>query len=123
MMVIGFLLGCVGGAIIMGCICLDTMRLMRQGHDQIVARLDARIAQLAKGWQPIDTAPRDGSMIVMRHKSDTPFVGYWYRTESVWTDPNCGVRQPTHWTPLPCCLDDQIASLRAAVDRAAEVAE
>ena len=38
-MVIGFLLGCVGGAIIMGCICLE-------GHDQIVARLDARIASL-----------------------------------------------------------------------------
>ena len=46
MMVIGFLLGCVGGAIIMGCICMDTMRLMRQGHDQIIARLDSRIASL-----------------------------------------------------------------------------
>ena len=46
MMAIGFILGVCAGAIIMGGICLDTMRLMRQGHDQIVARLDARIASL-----------------------------------------------------------------------------
>ena len=46
MMAIGFVLGVAAGAIIMGSICLDTMRLMRQGHDQIVARLDARIASL-----------------------------------------------------------------------------
>ena len=46
MMAIGFILGVAAGAIIMGGICLDTMRLMRQGHDQIVARMDARIASL-----------------------------------------------------------------------------
>ena len=46
MMAIGFIIGVAAGAIIMGGICLDTMRLMREGHDQIVARLDARIASL-----------------------------------------------------------------------------
>jgi len=53
------------------------------------------------GWQPLTTAPKDGSMLLLRHKNDTPFVGYWYATEQVWRDPNCGVRQPTQWAPLP----------------------
>jgi len=56
-------------------------------------------------WQPIETAPRDGSdIIVYRPKFDgdyIPIVGvdYWFKGYT-WgrSRRDC---QPTHWMPLP----------------------
>ncbi len=60
-------------------------------------------------WQPIETAPKDGSVILLwgRYWSDSqgwfpaPLQGQWNRDrwEAVWRY-SFGVR-PTHWMPLP----------------------
>lgn len=56
-------------------------------------------------WQPIETAPRDGSdIIVYRPKANgdyIPHVGvdYWFKGYC-WGKSNHEC-QPTHWTPLP----------------------
>ena len=65
--------------------------------------------RLADGWRPIETAPKDGEIIIMYGKSkhagfDTVGTGHWYRQGKtfVW-DNYLGdePRPPTHWMPLP----------------------
>jgi hypothetical protein len=63
------------------------------------------------GWQPIATAPKDGTMVMIYDQGDpTPIaVAYW--TTSVWVDGGAWVQEehrsdtytfnPTHWMPLP----------------------
>jgi hypothetical protein len=66
-------------------------------------------------WQPIGTAPKDGSWILLRGESgyiDRPYrvhVGRWdaeYRPHNPWhTSESCAFEDdgdpPTHWMPLP----------------------
>lgn len=68
--------------------------------------IDARI-QLVEGkimeWQPIETAPKDGTEIILWNKSwQSPHSGYygWRGWEQAY---ECGPwkNQPTHWMPLP----------------------
>ena len=72
-------------------------------------------------WQPIETAPRDGTKILLAH-SDVIDVGFWHVREQFryepydrdghdlyrriadapyelwdWNGPGC----PTHWMPIP----------------------
>jgi hypothetical protein len=62
------------------------------------------------GWQPIETAPRDG----------TPVIGYWWHSDGgsfgvvVWDGDNWRensdtVDAPTHWMPLPQRPNNEIA--------------
>jgi hypothetical protein len=65
-------------------------------------------------WQPIETAPRDGTrVLVWMPKAAEPFIASWdtqkyhKRPQPYWRSTmNLGVswdrmRQPTHWQPLP----------------------
>ena len=65
-------------------------------------------------WQPISTAPRDGTPILIARKDET--FG-WVRGWATWVDVrgisgwlshgfceipgNLGLAHPTHWMPLP----------------------
>lgn len=57
-------------------------------------------------WQPIETAPKDGTAILIA-KSPCDhwagmFVAYWSDDLDEWFySINRIVRQPTHWMPLP----------------------
>lgn len=85
-----------------------------------VAELEAKLA--AFEWQPIDTAPKDGTDIIVGFDAATVWVAHiaWWRREedhpdfvledvgwwsyvrgSVSQEKLDGHREPTHWIPLP----------------------
>ena len=78
----------------------------------IIAR--AYLRELAErregGWQPIETAPRDGTHILLAWGGQT-ILGWWldnsrerYLPWAGWTMPSMQVRpkgKPTHWLHLP----------------------
>jgi hypothetical protein len=64
-------------------------------------------------WQPIETAPKDGSPILIWQPGQEWFnkvnsthddyryaIGYW-RPEGGWGNRNSAHVEPTHWMPLP----------------------
>jgi hypothetical protein len=76
-----------------------------------------------EGWQPIETAPKDGRHVILY--CDYYGVGRcaWESWRGVWRsdDPNHGIGfpQPTHWMPLP---DFPASSVRAEIARRAVLA-
>lgn len=58
-------------------------------------------------WQPIKTAPRDETEILLADPSGSFEVGYWYADGWVsWeglpdAEPDWIYWEPTHWMPLP----------------------
>lgn len=65
------------------------------------------------GWQPIETAPRDGTEILLGYAGShscagywmgDPALNYWNETGWFWTGANVITEHPdspTHWQPLP----------------------
>lgn len=57
-------------------------------------------------WQPIETAPKDGTNILIHELGDT-FVAWWLNglerwVDGKWTEMDGWVTyDPTHWMPLP----------------------
>jgi hypothetical protein len=66
----------------------------------------------AMTWQPIETAPKDGSTVILWF-SDGSFlnIGRYRPRGAVRKHPHCGwvtawdfdpfIKQPSHWMPLP----------------------
>lgn len=62
-------------------------------------------------WHPINSAPKDGTPVLLKRDDRYPFVGsYRFATrgepscdyEQTWRARCCGrVDAPTHWAPLP----------------------
>jgi hypothetical protein len=57
-------------------------------------------------WQDIETAPKDGSDILVfvpEHREQ--YVAWWSRVHTCWlwadTEHSTEACEPTHWTPLP----------------------
>jgi hypothetical protein len=51
-------------------------------------------------WRPIETAPRDGTLILMI-KDGNHMIGYWLNDPPMWIEWCVGQVNPTHWMPLP----------------------
>lgn len=71
----------------------------------------AEIARLkaAQTWQPIETAPKDGSTVLLRGRGDHRIAdGYWlqdaYGGLGAWVWPYVH-SEPHHWMPLPAGPD------------------
>ena len=67
-------------------------------------------AQVARDWQPIETAPRDGTYILLDWFLEGgggghPEVAFWHSTKQLWCSSRLlnaeGYYSPTHWQPLP----------------------
>ena len=57
-------------------------------------------------WQPIDTAPRDGTRVLTfrRNFGECMAVAWFDAIEGEWRPVNGGVwPEPSHWQPLPRC--------------------
>ena len=50
-------------------------------------------------WQPIETAPKDGSFILLATPKGRIADGFWSLVYGVWSWPYVMV-EPTHWMPL-----------------------
>jgi len=51
-------------------------------------------------WRPIETAPKDGSFILLATPKGRIADGFWSLVYGVWSWPYVMV-EPTHWMPLP----------------------
>lgn len=61
---------------------------------------------MASSWQPIETAPKDGTEILAWQKGEGAFVVFWYSRlfNWKWTTHDLGGDEnlyPSHWMPLP----------------------
>ena len=65
-------------------------------------------------WQPIETAPKDGSSILLATPKGRIADGFWALTYGVWSWPYVMV-EPTHWMPLPAPPGSQAQSTPNAV--------
>jgi hypothetical protein len=67
-------------------------------HDQMRAAL---IAADRAAWQPIETAPRSGEVVLLWAPDfDRPRTGWTYANDP-WQDIRDSNAEPTHWRPLP----------------------
>jgi hypothetical protein len=71
--------------------------------DEILAALPDTIAPLV--WEPIETAPKDGTCILISNGKDGIFsgmyVGYWYQEGGWKFSIKNRIPDATHWMPLP----------------------
>jgi hypothetical protein len=57
-------------------------------------------------WRPIETAPHDGTLLLLRHpRTFPPVFGFWSSKNEAWMTDDLGFlvdhNAPTHWAPLP----------------------
>ena len=89
-------------------ISVQAERALCLGRD--VAELENAYAGLLCGWQPIETAPKDGTKILLLFDDiavegsfmpKTTFTGESWDTTIGCCDCFCLSPTPTHWMPLP----------------------
>lgn len=55
-------------------------------------------------WQPIETAPKDGTRLLLANTTGKLADGVWSTRYEVWSWPYM-MTEPTHWMPLPAKPD------------------
>ena len=64
-------------------------------------------------WRPIETAPKDGSDILLAHPDGSMVVGWWrenglHGRVSGWSDgDNFAMTWPSHWMPIPAAPEEK----------------
>lgn len=92
------------------CVCHSSHSLVGEVAD-LRARITAALAEKDDGgWLPIESAPKDGTYILVYCGDDFQAVCYW--SDSIWATKGGAwiydecrsdtvELQPTHWQPLP----------------------
>lgn len=83
------------------------------GDDEVVVRIRTSFGESTIGvvpsedvirdaspWQPIEGAPKDGTLLFLRDAHGTVFVGRWFEAGKIW-ESACVKRHPTHYMPIP----------------------
>jgi len=69
------------------------------------AAVTAYLAEAGDGWMPIETAPKDGTKILLWPgylMGGDPMSGWWARLAGKWVSAGEPFEvAPTHWRPLP----------------------
>lgn len=85
----------------------DQLPIPTRGATAMLVRISTAINVLANnGWQPIETAPKDGREVLVIAGQQSPsgryFTAYWDDFHDGWYYRAQGfVPKPTHWMPLP----------------------
>jgi hypothetical protein len=90
--------------------CRDAIR--RLSAALLAARQAGREEERrAAGWQPIETAPRDGAFVLIA--CDEVYVARYDAENDLWYFPvdGCAI-DPTHWMPLPAPPADHLPAQR-----------
>ncbi len=80
---------------------------MRDGgydHVRFVQAFAAHRIAHTQAWQPIDTAPKDGTEVLVYIRRKVIRLGWYFAPSSRtfgWRDENSRKISPTHWMPLP----------------------
>jgi hypothetical protein len=77
---------------------LDALDEAEDQHRAFIKSVDDEIKKQSAMWQPIETAPGDGSRILICTESGHVLIAGWAVKLNVsgwWND------NPTHWMPLP----------------------
>lgn len=69
--------------------------IARAIHDAVMAE------RQRDQWQPIETAPKDGTPILAADKGPYPFVAEWFIGGRNWIGADGRYWQPDRWMPLP----------------------
>jgi hypothetical protein len=84
---------------------LDGILCKANCHVERIAELEAQLKREAFGWQPLSTAPKDGTAIIIARIESGKV---WHIRMAAWAKigwyeiySGAGVNYPTHWMPLP----------------------
>lgn len=71
--------------------------------DKFLTALHAAGYTIEQDWQPIETAPKDGTPVLVwwAHWCNHPIVASWYVGWSAEEAISSSGPDPTHWRPLP----------------------
>ena len=87
----------------------DKAKIGYDAVEEIVSALTAALAAGraeagAAGWQTMDTAPKDGTRVLLWRRAirdqPTPIMADGFWCETCWVWPYL-LSEPTHWQPLP----------------------
>lgn len=88
-------------------IAFRLVRKENEQHQATIATLRARLAALeaGQGWRPIETAPKDGTNVLM-YRDGNVKQAHWLADEQAWGSRRHGWKfsawdGPTHWMPIP----------------------
>ena len=73
---------------------------------QVQAICDFALSALDREWRPIETAPKDGKVVICMRADDRslPWGAYWrtyFDGSKGWSNESGDETRPTHWMPLP----------------------
>lgn len=85
-----------------GCRCLSGLTSRQQKFIRDLRRENAELRKKLE-WQPIETAPKDGSPILLYSSDDGCHQGYWFEgsDDTGWCTDGLFSNGWTHWMPLP----------------------
>ncbi len=87
---------------------IDALHFALIAIENSLDQLAARLSGMAAGWQPIETAPMDGTIVWafngeqgrMKWVSGSNYA-LWIWDECTLSDIDPSPEQPSHWMPLP----------------------
>lgn len=80
----------------------DSMGLSDERQQSLLDALLSQETPEQGGWQTMETAPKDGTLLLVYRPGTARLSHLAIRTATEWCGPKCCPNaEPTHWMPLP----------------------